>query len=291
MKKTLFTAIYFSILSMLQAQQQTDTLNIFFDINKSDINNRHAKLLDSLIADPNVSSISIYGYADFLGNAACNQELSEKRCISVRNYLIQKGINKENIVLSKGEGVHPNSDEKNRRDLSDKGIQAHRMVRVVYSAKSQAAAVKEKLSEKNLVVGNSIVLEEILFHPDSDEFLAEAYIALEEFLKTMRKYSTLKVEIQGHICCQRNDLEEFYVYEDDKPSGLFGPGRPKMGSGGKPLSLNRAQAVRNYLIENGIDSTRMTYKGYGATRKRFPHERNQYEAKMNRRVEILILGK
>jgi outer membrane protein OmpA-like peptidoglycan-associated protein len=114
------------------------------------------------------------------------------------------------------------------------------------------------------------VLEEILFHPDSDEFLTEAYPVLAEFLKAMQKYSTLKIEIQGHICCSIEDSDEFT---------------------GKPLSISRAEAVYNYLVEKGINSTRMTYKGFGSTRKRFPLEQNEHEMSMNRRVEILILEK
>ena len=120
-------------------QQQTDTLSIFFDIDKSVVGGNNAKSLDKLIAGKNVTSITIYGYTDFLGSVEYNQELSEKRSENVRNYLINKGINKKNIILSKGEGIHPNSTEENRRDLSDKGIQAHRIVRVqvVYERKKK----------------------------------------------------------------------------------------------------------------------------------------------------------
>jgi|GEM_PF-2539674 len=271
---------------ILHVQQKTDTLHIFFDIDKSVVDDNNAKPLDKLIANKNIISIAIHGYTDFLGGAAYNRQLSEKRSANIRNYLIRKGIDNKKITLvAKGEGVHPNSDEKNRQDLSDKGIQAHRMVRIVYTVKSQDTSIGESLSEENLVAGNNIVLKNILFHVHSDEFRPKSYAALEELFEAMQESPTLKIEIEGHICCQKNDTEEYY-FSKEKLSKVS-----LTKSEGKPLSLFRAKAVRDYLVEKGIDSTRMTCKGYGATRKRHPLERNWYESEMNRRVEILILEK
>ena len=56
------------------------------------------------------------------------------------------------------------------------------------------------------------------------------------------------------------------------------------------MSVCRAEVVRNYLIEEGIEPARMTYNSYAASRKRYS-ERNKYEADLNKRVEILILEK
>ena len=275
MKKTFLALILcFSLLNVIA--QQADTISIFFDIDKSVVDNNNAKPLDKLIADKNVISISIYGYTDFLGSTAYNQQLSEKRSANVRDFLINKGINEKNIVISKGEGIFPNSTEKNRQDLSDKGIQAHRIVKVVYITKSQIITTKEeqskenttnnnRLSEEKFVVNNTIVLENVIFYDGSFRFLPNSYPVLEELLEIMQQYPTLKIEIQGHICCG-NDSNDGYK-----------------------LSLSRAKAVHNYLFENGINPARMAYKGFGNTRKIFPHEQNEYERSKNRRVEILIL--
>jgi outer membrane protein OmpA-like peptidoglycan-associated protein len=248
-------------------QQQSDTIKIVFDINKSIIDNNNAKLLDKLINNKAVTSISIYGYTDFLGDVVYNQELSEKRSTNVFNYLISKGINRGKILIVKGDGIYPNSAEANRQDLSDRGIQEHRIVQVVYTNKLQNAGNNTKLSEENLVVNNNIVLENILFHGGNDVFLPDSYPALEELLKIKQKYHTLKIEIQGHICCKNKDLYD------------------------EPVSLNRAKAVYDYLVKNNIDASRLTYKAFGATRKIYPLEQNENERMKNRRVEILILEK
>jgi len=259
MQKGLLTFVLcFSVFGVVISQQQTDTLTIFFDINNSTVDENKTKQLDKLIGNPNIVSINIHGYADFLGSVAYNQQLSEKRSANVRNYLIEKGVDK-NIIFSIGKGVHPNSIENNRQDLSDKGIPFHRIVHVIY------ATELTNLSEENLVAGNIITLNNILFEGGTIRIFTESYPVLDELYEVMQKFNTLKIEIHGHICCSPEDYDN--------------------------LSIRRALAVRGYLIRKGIDDTRITCKGFGSTRRRYPNERNEYEMQMNRRVEILILEK
>ena len=56
------------------------------------------------------------------------------------------------------------------------------------------------------------------------------------------------------------------------------------------LSLSRARAVVNYLIDHGIESYRLKSRGYGSSR---PLDSNETEEgrQQNRRVEFLILTK
>ncbi|MDZ4679972.1 MAG: OmpA family protein [Saprospiraceae bacterium] len=55
------------------------------------------------------------------------------------------------------------------------------------------------------------------------------------------------------------------------------------------LSVRRAKLVYEYLIENGIPANRLTYKGYGNFRMRFPKATTALQQELNRRVEIRIL--
>lgn len=283
----------------LFAQQQTDTLIIFFDLEKSVVdNNNSAELLDKLIANKNIisirvgypafldsiaynqqlsegsvynyltklfnkyianknqTSINIYGFTDFLGSIACNQQLLEKRCTNMYNHPLDKEI----TVFSREKEIH-SSVEKTHQDFSDKGIKAPLKIQVVYNTKLQ------DLAEEDFVPNNYIVLENILFYNRSLQFTSESYPDLEELFEIMQKFNTLKIEIQGHVCCNH-----------EISAGLL-------------ASTGRAKAVYDYLVEKGIDSTRMIYKGFGSTRKRYPLERDEYEMAMNRRVEILILEK
>ncbi|HTL83394.1 MAG TPA: OmpA family protein [Bacteroidia bacterium] len=53
------------------------------------------------------------------------------------------------------------------------------------------------------------------------------------------------------------------------------------------LSENRAKAVYDYLVAQGIDATRMTYKGYGDTKPKVANDTPEHK-QMNRRVEMRI---
>jgi flagellar motor protein MotB len=56
------------------------------------------------------------------------------------------------------------------------------------------------------------------------------------------------------------------------------------------LWVQRAKYVYDFLARCGIDTTRMSYRGFGAHGKIFPHEENSELMMRNRRVEIKILS-
>jgi len=80
--------------------------------------------------------------------------------------------------------------------------------------------------------------------------------------QVMRDYPDVSVEVQGHTDSRGRD--EYNMR----------------------LSQERADAVRNYLVQQGIPSARMTSRGYGETR---PIESNRTSAgrAANRRVEFI----
>ncbi len=55
------------------------------------------------------------------------------------------------------------------------------------------------------------------------------------------------------------------------------------------LSKDRAQAIFSLLARGGIHPSRMTFKGFGASQKKFKEERTEQQRSANRRVEIKIL--
>jgi outer membrane protein OmpA-like peptidoglycan-associated protein len=108
--------------------------------------------------------------------------------------------------------------------------------------------------------------EKIIFRP----FLVKEYKVL---LTTLESYPNLEIEIQGHICCT-NDGKDGYDNSTGTPN----------------LSVNRAKAVFDYLVERGIDAQRLTYKGFGSSNK-LVREFTEEDRITNRRVEIKILNK
>jgi len=89
---------------------------------------------------------------------------------------------------------------------------------------------------------------------------------LDDSAETLRRYPDLVVEVAGHTDSVGTD-----AYNLD-------------------LSQRRAESVRQYLIDKGVDSGNLSAKGYGESQ---PIESNDTEEGRdeNRRVNLRILNK
>lgn len=99
--------------------------DVLFPLNSSYLTDRAKQELDNLakvLAQEPVNRLIVRGHTDATGTEDYNQWLSERRAESVKNYLVAKGLNKENIS-TEGHGqskpVAPNNTpegrQKNRR--------------------------------------------------------------------------------------------------------------------------------------------------------------------------------
>jgi OOP family OmpA-OmpF porin len=85
---------------------------------------------------------------------------------------------------------------------------------------------------------------------------------LDQVVEVLKENPKVTIEVQGHT--------------DD-----VGPGPYNMA-----LSQQRADSVRRYLIQHGIDQARLTAKGYGFTQPLFPNDSEAHRA-LNRRVQFI----
>ena len=113
----------------------------------------------------------------------------------------------------------------------------------------------------------SLLLYEVKFGPGSTTIAnPESNPDLEKLLEALEKFPELKLEIGGHT--DRSGSEAKNIL----------------------LSKQRAKFVYDYLLQQGISSEQLTYKGYGSSRPAFS---NKYKSgrENNRRIEIKILQK
>jgi OOP family OmpA-OmpF porin len=79
---------------------------VYFDFDKTEIRTDTASILDRVIeamGELNSNSISLVGHADTMGSAEYNQGLSERRAMSVSDYLTGKGLTGNIATSGKGE--------------------------------------------------------------------------------------------------------------------------------------------------------------------------------------------
>ncbi|MEB3754190.1 OmpA family protein [Acinetobacter sp. MD2(2019)] len=98
------------IAEKVSTQRYTLGADALFKFDKSDIQNLNPKGrvdLDNLIAELGkfkvLNAINILGYTDRLGSVSYNQKLSQDRADSIKQYLVNRGINPI-IVNSQGQG-------------------------------------------------------------------------------------------------------------------------------------------------------------------------------------------
>lgn len=259
MKFLVLITLLFSSLISCFAQ---DKIEVFFDFNKYDLNPTALTVLnDWILAQPDSKVLKIYGFCDWKGTNEYNDTLSLQRVQTVFDYLTEHKIEIDKDYLQKGFG---------KNFTQDKNQALNRKVEIVYS--NEIAKVNEVIAEKNLSdkfkkaqKGDLVRLKNINFFNNSARIVPQSRTVLYDLLCVMQENPNLKIEIQGHICCQPSTAMDH-------------------------ISTARARAIYNYLAQNKIQRSRLTYKGYGVTQPLYKiPEQNETEENENRRVEIKIL--
>lgn len=123
---------------------------------------------------------------------------------------------------------------------------------------------------KPLSVGLKTNIEDIYFLGDQTEIYFKSVPALEELIAFMKANPTVKIRIIGHA---------------------NGPDTEKRGASFyKKASEKRAEAVRDYLIQHGIEPERLVTKGAGNTEMIYPNPETDWQTQANRRIEVEIIG-
>lgn len=190
------------------------------------------------------------------------------------------------LVLDRASGEYVLAGEKAiASDTFEVNLEADEIYRLLveadnYSPKSFDVSTREyELSDTlnlrfNLEVKPEmpIVLDDILFDYDSYELNEVSMNFLDtKLIPILREKSGIKIEISAHT--------------DNKGNNSYN----------QELSQKRAESVRNYLIDKGIDKKRIVAVGYGESR---PIEPNEFEdgsdnpdgRSKNRRVEMKIIN-
>lgn len=134
----------------------------------------------------------------------------------------------------------------------------------------QAAEIKETVPGATVIRSGAGIIVKfnsgILFDADKTAIKPDAQNNLQNLAVSLQKNNATNLLIIGHT--------------DDRE----GP-----ANNGTDLSLRRAKSVKTYLINNGIDSARMTTMGKGETEPIADNKTADGRAQ-NRRVEIVIIA-
>lgn len=133
---------------------------------------------------------------------------------------------------------------------------------IVFSGDS--TLIIRNIELQKMSAGSKIVVENILFDTGKATLLPQSFTELNKLARLLIENEEIRIEVSGHT--------------DNTGSAAFN----------KRLSRSRAESVRNYLIEKGVDGMRMQFEGYGFDRPIESNDTAEGRA-ANRRVEIEVI--
>ncbi|MFN3942392.1 MAG: OmpA family protein [Flavobacterium sp.] len=283
--------LFYLISYSASAQEQ---FSVFFDSNQFNLSNiEKAKLLQWVQSHQKDKVVAMEGFTDEDGSIGYNDTLSKKRVQSVWNELKDKIQIREDFKTRSFGKLHQQDTEKskNRRVtityILEKDLEReNEILGIIPIVKEKVApkfpdalAIKEMDGSESILEfdvafmqkvslakqGETFLLESLNFHWNTFAITKESRPKLYELLFVMQQNPNLRIKVIGHMCCNAS-AKTFQ------------------------LSKDRAKAIKQFLIANGIKEERVTFEGKGIQEPLFAiPETDEGQRAANRRVEIFIV--
>jgi OmpA-OmpF porin, OOP family len=183
------------------------------------------------------------------------------------NLLVNSAVNKNNKKLT--------TSESGRFEIENPEYDIYNYETLLDGYYSKKGSIKVEEMEKNGLVeitilltpietGITLALPNMLFVQSKPELLEISFAALDSVGNVMVENPTLEIRLSGHT---------------------DGIGDPKLN---QQLSEDRVAAVKQYLVELGIDPKRIEIEAFGG-RKPIASNAREETRRLNRRVEVTIL--
>ncbi len=118
--------------------------------------------------------------------------------------------------------------------------------------------------KKKPVVGSVIPLNNLIFEVTKSKIEPESYTQLNNVVEMMKEHPKMVIQLEGHTDFLGNDKKNFNLSEE------------------------RVEAVKEYLVKNGIAKSRVKTVAFGGT-KPLSREDSPEAHRLNRRVELGML--
>ena len=194
------------------------------------------------------------------------EPIVNKESIASKEPLVNKEpiVNKESIA-SKDPAVNKEPIV-NKESVTSKDPVVNKEPTVNVKTQRKEVVIRDaNFSLKELKVGESYTINDILFETNSFTLNSKTKFILRGFARFLKENGTISVDIQGHT--------------DD------------VGDAAKNLILsdNRAKEVKKYLASQGVSKKKLSAKGYGETKPKVENTSSINRAK-NRRTDFVIKG-
>lgn len=153
----------------------------------------------------------------------------------------------------------------------------------ISSTESGSVSVPFELTR--LQKGDIAVMYNVYFFKDASIMRPESRYEINSLLEMLKENPNYEIKIHGHTNGKANGK---IISLEEGNTNFFSLSKTKEGFGSaKKLSEERAGIIKEFLVSNGIDASRMQIKAWGG--KRPIHDKHSTRAQENVRVEIEIL--
>jgi outer membrane protein OmpA-like peptidoglycan-associated protein len=132
--------------------------------------------------------------------------------------------------------------------------------------------------------GDIATLYNVYFYNDAALMLPESKFELNSLLQMLQEDPKYRIRLHGHT--NGNYHGRIITVGDNKNYFSLDGSKNSVGSA-KDLSYNRAEIIKEYLVSNGVDPSRVEIKAWGGKKPLF--DKHSVNAKRNVRVEVEIL--
>jgi len=284
-----------TLLVVVSAHAQ-QSFTVYFDTGRFDLSTSERTRFDEWMkASSGCKVVAINGYTDEVGSTGYNDTLAQKRVAHIFGILKGKIDTRDDFATrSFGESEQLSGGKaKNRRVVitylrPEERARENEILGIKVPEPARESRPKPQYPEKIVLKnpdgtksefemdrafmtkinegkpGEKLKVENLNFQLNTFAITNESRGKLYELLLVMQQNPGLKIDIQGHLCCMPVDRVD--------------------------LSTKRAKAVREFLVANGIDKSRLSYRGFGSSQPLYPlPEKDEAERAANRRVEIQII--
>ncbi len=133
------------------------------------------------------------------------------------------------------------------------------------SKKQSDSTYQKDIALQPVELNNVFTFKNIQFQTNSYQLLPISLIELDKLLQVLNENPSIKIQINGHTDNTGNEKDNIV------------------------LSNNRAKSVVDYLISKNIESSRLSYKGYGSSKPVAANDSEEGKFK-NRRTEFVVVG-
>lgn len=265
MKFLIFTFLLFS---GLRIHAQHSTFTSYFDFDANVLNEQELKKLRNFLElNPDIHIFQLKGFTDPKGGTSYNETLALERIKTILFYLKDEGIEQQVIGENYPRNGKVSHAEMRKVEISyitghPVNIKNDTIIKESPIKIESPVIVEESRFDELITAEEPVSIDlDVKFIGGEDILLKESLPDLKNFYNFVASHQNIRFLIRGHVCCM-NDYN---------------------------LSVRRAKAIYDYLVDKGIDPSRLEYKGYSNTMPKVSPERTEADRIQNRRVDVLII--